>query len=538
LTRTEFSTSNKKFQFERSFEKLLDTKRATTETDGIETQSGLESWRQAELPKPPATKGLAILGIIGPGAIILGASIGSGEWLLGPAAFVKYGLALLWVTSVAVVLQTILNTELVRYTLYTGEPAVTGFMRTKPSSTFWAFFYSILAFLQVGWPAWAGSAAGAIFLLFAGRMASAGDTNSVYLIGVGAYLVCVAVLVFSGKHVERTLEILNWILIVFILGTLLALCIIFAGAGNWLATAVGFAGYDLSAGKFSFIPAGVDWFLIGAFAAYSGAGGMANLMVSNYARDKGYGMGQTVGYIPSAVGGQKVKLAHRGAVFEVTPESLARWKGWWRIVAVDQWGIFFIGALLGMGLPAILYTAAIEPGKEIRGLAVAAELANAMSARGGPLLTFILAFMSVWVLFKTQLDLLEGISRAVTDTLWSGSRKIRQWRGGDVRVIYYTVLVIMVVWGIIALRLSQPIILLQLSANMAGAFFIFIAPHILYINTKFLPKELRPPMWRRVALIFMAVFYAFFVYLWLMGGFVPDREKGFLFNIPKYLNLG
>ena len=33
----------------------------------------------------------------------------------------------------------------------------------------------------------------------------------------------------------------------------------------------------------------------------------------------------------------------------------------------------------------------------------------------------------------------------------------------------------------------------------------------------------------------VALVPTFFVYLWLMGGIVPDPEKGFLFNIPKYL---
>jgi len=41
-----------------------------------------------------------------------------------------------------------------------------------------------------------------------------------------------------------------------------------------------------------------------------------------------------------------------------------------------------------------------------------------------------------------------------------------------------------------------------------------------------------------VALVGTAVFYGFFAYLWLMGGLVPDFEKGFLFNIPKFLHLG
>lgn len=59
-----------------------------------EARSGLEGWGEAELPRPPATRGLGVLGVIGPGAIILGLSIGSGEWLIGPAAFLKYGLSL------------------------------------------------------------------------------------------------------------------------------------------------------------------------------------------------------------------------------------------------------------------------------------------------------------------------------------------------------------------------------------------------------------------------------------------------------------
>jgi len=180
-----------------------------------EARSGLEPWSVAELPVPPVARGMSLLGIIGPGAIILGISIGSGEWLLGPAAFVKYGLGLLWVTGVAAYLQTVLNTEVLRYTLYTGEPIFSGFMRTKPNSTFWAWFYSILYFLQVGWPGWAGAAAGAIFYMFAGRLAGADDAATVYYIGVGTFLASFTILLF-GRRIEQTLEILNWILIVIL----------------------------------------------------------------------------------------------------------------------------------------------------------------------------------------------------------------------------------------------------------------------------------------------------------------------------------
>jgi hypothetical protein len=82
-----------------------------------------------------------------------------------------------------------------------------------------------------------------------------------------------------------------------------------------------------------------------------------------------------------------------------------------------------------------------------------------------------------------------------------------------VRAVYYTVLTVVVVWGIIALKLAAPVMLLQIGANIASAVFVFAALHVLYLNTHVLPAALRPPMWRRVALVGMALFYAFFVVL-------------------------
>ena len=150
-----------------------------------ETQSGLEPWTRAELPVPPRPAGLGWLQAVGPGVIVLGVSIGGGEFLLGPAAFVRHGLSLLWVVGIAVFLQTVFNTELMRYTLATGEPVFTGFMRTRPSSTLWAWVYAILYFLQVGWPASAGAAAGAIFFLGTRRLPGPADGGTIYAIGVG-----------------------------------------------------------------------------------------------------------------------------------------------------------------------------------------------------------------------------------------------------------------------------------------------------------------------------------------------------------------
>jgi hypothetical protein len=451
------------------------------------------------------------MGVVGPGVIVLGASIGSGEYLLGPANFVRYGLTLLWVASVAVLLQTNFNTELMRYTMATGEPANTGFMRMRPHSTFWAVIYSLLYLFQVGWPGWAGAASGAFFFLATKRVAGAEDASIVYAIGITTFLVCVAILLV-GRRIERTLEILNWILVIAIIGSFLVLALIFVAPSTWVAAATGFFGFAPSTGRFMFMPPGADYFLIGAFAGFCGAGGVINITLSNWARDKGYGMGGVAGYIPAAVGGKKVNLAHSGFTFVSDEKSMERWRGWWRVVKVDQWIIYFFGALAGMGLPAVLYVTFLEPGSDIRGYGIAAALANAMAERL-PLAGGVVAFLGAWILFKTQLDVLEGMVRGVTDILWTGSKRIRNWRGGDVRAVYYTLLGVLVVWGMIALKLVQPIMLIQISANVAGLVFVIAGLQLLYVNTRLLPEHVRPGMWPRVGLVALVVFYGVFSFL-------------------------
>jgi hypothetical protein len=175
-------------------------------------------------------------------------------------------------------------------------------------------------------------------------------------------------------------------------------------------------------------------------------------------------MGKVVGFIPAAIGGHAIPLAHTGSTFRITTESLTRWRGWWRIVQIDQWGVFCVGALLGMGLPAVLYTSFLRTGEDIRGLAIATALADAMSAQSGAVVGFLVAMMGVWMLFKTQLDILDGTVRAVTDILWTGSARVRHWAGGEVRIVYYSILAAVVTWGLIALLMAQPIILLELGA--------------------------------------------------------------------------
>jgi uncharacterized membrane-anchored protein len=469
----------------------------------------LPPWEVADLPAPPPFSWKNAAAIIGPGAILLGISIGSGEWLIGPATTAKYSATLLWVATASIILQVIINTEFARYTLYTGEPIYTGFMRTKPGPAFWGIVYSVLAFLQVGWPGWALSAATAIAAAFLGRLPTANDRPTVLFWGYVTFLLAIAIVAF-GRRIERTLELAEWFMIFWILYFLVIIGVFFVSAGTWLTVAKGFV-------SFGSLPQGADWLLLGGFAAYAGAGGVGNSTISNWLRDKGFGMGKVVGFIPALVGGQRIALTHEGKIFPVTRENVRRWTQWWKYLAVDQYLVWTVGCFLGMFLPALLTVQFIPPGTDISGFAVAAFQAQYLSQVWGPAMWFLTLLCGFWILFSTQLGITDLFARMVTDMLWTGSARIRAWRGGDVRLVYYGVLLVFTIWGAIAINLAQPLILILIGANMAGFNFIVLSLHTLYVNRKFLPPELRPPLWRELTLVLAALFFAFFVTLTVLN---------------------
>src|SRR5215210_6203244 len=186
----------------------------------------LPPWEVAELPAPPPYSAKNALRIAGTGAIILGISIGSGEWLIGPAVTAQFTAALLWVATASILLQWVFNEEVSRYTLYTGEPIMSGFMRTKPGAPFWGWLYSILGFLQLGWPGWAAAAATAVVAAIIGGVPGPEHAGQVKFWGYVTFFASLALLLL-GKKVEQALEYAEWFMVIWIVLALLILGIFF-----------------------------------------------------------------------------------------------------------------------------------------------------------------------------------------------------------------------------------------------------------------------------------------------------------------------
>jgi hypothetical protein len=462
----------------------------------------LPRWAVADLPAPPPFGARNLFKVIGPGAVMAATSIGGGEWLVGPAAAVKYSSSIFLIATVAIVLQILFNLEAIRYTLYTGEPIYGGIMRLKPGAKFWAAFYTVIGFFQLGWPALAGSASATLFGAWMGRMPGAPDQPVQAWIATGLIAFVVLILSFGGT-IERMLEYFAWTMLGVVFLFLVTVNLAFVPMSHWWLTFTGFF-------KFTGLPQPIDWSLIGALAATAGSGGIGNLTVTNWIRDKGFGMGALVGAIPSAVGGVEIKLSHVGTVFPATEQNLRRWREWLRYVHADQlwvWGLF---CFFGMYLNVNLATAIIPHGTDLQGLAAGAYQAEYLR-KIWPGFWFLTLFNGFWILFKTQLGNTDILVRTITDAVWMSSPRARDWQRG-IRAIYYGILLVFSIWGVIAIRSASPFQMFKLLANMAGIVLLIAGVQIFLVNRRFLPRAVRPPLWREIGLLVCSAFYAFFAF--------------------------
>jgi hypothetical protein len=67
-------------------------------------------------------------------------------------------------------------------------------------------------------------------------------------------------------------------------------------------------------------------------------------------------------------------------------------------------------------------------------------------------------------------------------------------------------------WAIFAIRLASPMTLFTILANIAGLVLAIAGVQIFIVNRTFLPKALRPPLWREALLLSCSAFYAFFAF--------------------------
>jgi len=97
---------------------------------------------------------------------------------------VKFQGQMLWIATLAILLQSVLNCEVIRYALATGEPIFTGYLRCRPGPRFWSVIYFI-SDIGIFFPAFAGALAQLLVAAYLGEGNPVTQEHNSLIMGVG-----------------------------------------------------------------------------------------------------------------------------------------------------------------------------------------------------------------------------------------------------------------------------------------------------------------------------------------------------------------
>ena len=443
-----------------------------------------------DMPEP-----LPLSKVLGPSVILAGLGVGSGEYILWPFMTSTVGLGFLWAAMLSVTVQYFLNMEIERYTLATGETAVSGFVRFwKP----WGILFCAFTIVPNMWPGWGTSGVTILTFLMGG-----GD---VPLITIGV-LVASGIALTASPVVYQTLERAQFFKVGLTLVFLAVAIVAAIGPSAWaqLPTVVTHIGWfpDRSVLPISLILSGL---------VFAGAGGVNNLAQSNWIRDKGFGMGIYVPRIVSPITGEEVAAPATGSMVRQDAENLRRFRGWWIIANKEQLVSFWFICVFSITIFSTLAYSTVF-GQKISGQANLAFI----KAEGEVLKTIVAPWFGTffWVfgslsMILVALGTIDYISRIVADVLKTVYLQTSQ-RWSESRIYF------LVAWGTIAAGsvillsgFNQPLLLLVIAACSNGIVMFIYSILLIQLNRRALPPALRVSGLRLGMLLFATVFYGFF----------------------------
>jgi hypothetical protein len=424
-----------------------------------------------ELPEPAPLRRL-----IGPSVILVGVGVASGEYILYPHIASKAGLVFLWAAVVGVLVQFFINMEIERYTLATGQTAITGFQRLwKP----WGLILVLMAVLATTWPGWATSAATVATFAFGG-----GSANT---IAVGA-LLAIGVALTSSPVVYQTVERLEFLKV----GALLVFIVIALVAA---VSGTAYSDTTKTVTSFGTFPSEVGIaILVGALAA-AGAGGANNLVQSNWIRDKGFGMGHYAPRIVSPITGEEeAALSGQRYSFPQDEKNMSRWREWWRRANIEQFFSFAVVAALSITVFSLVAYSTVFGNPDLpdeSGFDFISLEANQLDARVGDWFGTLFLAIGAVSLFAAALGIVDYVSRLVADVVRVGyTEGSRRWTESR---LYFAVVWTMVIVGslILLAGFDQPLVLVTIS-TVLGGFIMFVYSSLLVLtNRRYLPRELK-----------------------------------------------
>ena len=476
------------------------------------------AFRLADLPRVPR-----LSHIVGPSAIMLGASLGSGETLFWPVLTAQFGWAVFWAFVVGVLTQFVINTELQRWTLATGESIFRAFARIDRR---WPWAFLVAGLLSLGWPGWAAGAAQV------GATAIGVDTVGAFGVSIPAWkilavgLMSVIWLSYQVSSVMYTAVELFQIGLLFV--AIGAAMLLVAVTGSW----VEFADLPTAAGSVGYLPEGIDVAVFLGGLAFAGAGGYLNLSQSLWIREKGYGMGNYQGRVKNPLRGDDPEPIERdGFSFRPTTTNLQRWRGWWKIVQLEHALTFVVGLLV---VTPFLATVALRyaPGTSADALQMWLE---SVIPAVGPVGSFLVFAILILALFTTEYAIVESFVRNSADVLYEAYGRSAGW---DIQKLFWRLLTGFCLWGIVIILVfdapfqgREPFFFLVVGAALSGVMMWPYTAIVLVMNTTRLPEHLQPGWGRVTALWWASGLYGYFSVL-LVGTALEDVGITAFYTVP------
>jgi hypothetical protein len=467
-------------------------------------QSDGRSSRIADLPKVPRLRS-----VLGPSAMLYGASLGAGNTMFWPTLVAQNGWGIYWAFWIGVLTQFFINTEMQRVAMATGQSIFAAFSRLH---RVWPWFFLVLGFFHLGWPGWAAGA-GEVFAVWTGVV----PREEWWIIGVVG-MVVIWFTYLTGPVVYNVIERVQ--IIFTTLAILFAVILLFvAGSGGQLA------GVSTGALNFGALPENVDIAVFLGGLAYAGSGGFNNLTMSIWAREKGWGMGAYQGRIKNPLLGEEPEEITSGFTFPPTETNLQRWKKWWNNTQIEHFVTWVLGLLL---VSTVVMTIAAEYAAGTTQGTIDMWVDVVIPQLGGLSTTLLFAIIFI-ALFGTQYASVEVFTRNTVDIVYEQYGRKRGW---DVSRVFFGALTGFVLWGIliIGLQFQQPWILLVIGAAVAG---LMMWPYIALItiyNTTRLPEHLQSGWGRVVAMWWATGFFGYFSVL-LIGATLNNPEFGLSFPL-------
>ncbi len=462
------------------------------------------------VPRVPRLRNL-----IGPSVIALGMGLGAGEFLLWPNLITVNGFGIWWLFWVGVITQFVVLVEIERWTIATGE-SVFGGMARLTRWRLWPWFFLVATIASFFWPGWASQSAE-----FTGEILQAVTGRTIAWQPIALFILAFIWLgLAASKIVYNSLERFE---IALVLGFFPMLAIALLVVGIVPADVLALLGGAASLGR---APAALltgDQFPTLVIAvAYAGSGGTLLLAQSLWLRDKGFGMAAYQGRI-AGIRGTNEDVSPTGYVFdpEESPVGLARYLGWINIARRELLLTFVVLIIASVVITTLVVSATLGTGNS----ELAGELSRMVSLqgdvlaeRGGEWLRVVFLLGGAFVLFSTQLGIVDTVTRIAGTVFYEGyGRRTSFWTLKRSFLLFLSgfvlasMAIILVSWtGGEALGAIQPDFLVLIAGPFTIASMYLFALVVGYLTSVRLPRNMGPGLAARLGLIWSAVLWGWF----------------------------